>query len=72
MEDLKSTALTLLNMGQVNILYKIKSLENYKAEAKELLESTESKRNKKDIQNYIDWLDRQINNLKNNGTNIVQ
>lgn len=71
MEDLKATALNLMNMKNVGLNIKISSLKNFKNEAEELLESSESERTQKDIQGYINWLERQIKSLENNCPNIV-
>lgn len=71
MEDLQAVALDILNNKQININAKIEALGNFKDEAEESLEVIKSKRTKKDLSDYIAWLDRQLKVLKNNGQHIV-
>ena len=71
MEELQATALGLLNNPFVSIKEKINSLGTFREDAVELLKNTESDRSKKDLQDYIAWLDRQLKVLNNNGQHIV-
>ena len=72
MEDLQSVALFILNQQNYRLDYKISKLEQFKVEAEDEINICKSDRTKKDLEDYISWLDRQLAILKNNGTHIVQ
>lgn len=70
MEDLQSVALSILNTSHFRMGYKISKLEEFKIDAEDELNNCKNERTKKDLKNYIEWLDRQLAVLRNNGTYI--
>lgn len=72
MEDFQSVALSILNTSHFGMGYKISKLEEFKIDAEDELNNCKSERTKKDLKDYIEWLDRQLAVLRNNGTHIVQ
>ncbi len=71
MEDLQSVALSVLK-SNYEMGFKISKLEEFKIDTEDMLDFCESERTKKDLEDYISWLDRQINSLKRNCTEIVK
>lgn len=76
-EDLKSTALSVLNEhNKFSMNEKIDFLESFKSSTLEHIEELKKKTyaeisiNKFNL--YVEWLDRQLAVLKNNGTYIVK
>lgn len=75
-EDLKSTALDILNNKNFNINQKIDFLIDFKKSTLCDIQILKMKKHPKKIirpfKEYSDWLGKQIEILKNNGTHIVQ
>ena len=72
MEELQATALGMLNTPFIGINDKINSLIEFKEEAVETLKNTSSNRSKKDLNDYIEWIDRQLDLLNRNGQHIIR
>lgn len=71
MEDLQSVALSVLK-SNYGMGFKISKLEEFKIDAEDELDNCKSDRTKKDFGEYISWLNRQIDSLKRNCTEIVK
>lgn len=72
MEELQSTALDVLNNEHLSMKDKMSFLESFKKDAKLTLATTKRIKTKEKLVEYISWLRRQIESLKNNCPFIVK